>query len=647
MSLAEQKSEIKAAPSREGEIPVYVTSRPSGVFIDLNKLSSVGGLEVFVTRMFTGGSRFSELDYDIYQKLLFDPAWMETTRKKSTEVKIAAGMVRFPSERQALYRSVKFLEGGKHAEYFFEPVVLEETYEEIVGEKSDEPNVVPLIKHVKKTRQVPAVLDFDEFVADMWVKGVKFGIDAEAVRKVLTSNTMGRLVFANHLVETKGNDADIQEVCTDLRRDNSPKTKLNGKVDLCAFKNRFPHICKDGRLLKKMPCALGKPGYLVTGEVIEPPIPKDINLESLISRGTKVVCDKDGEFIVASMDGFLNIDTASNVISITEKIESDAGISMKTTGDLMLDVDEFIERGDVQEGRVVKGRHMTFKGNVFGGLAASGNICIEGVLSGGRVESTGGNVTLARVLHSVAISYDGDITAQYCENSTIVANSVHIERAVNCEIVGKEVCADVIEGCLVAGESIKILASSESKTRETSVTLMIPDLSAADRAIAELQKKVSESTAGKAGLEEESKLLKSDQEFNRFLVLSEKIKSGEIKLTSDQVANWKKLVVKNGTTAMKFATLRKQADALERVIHDSGEEVARLIQERDATGKGIDCVVDEVCGQTTGQTMKSLLGVGVFKDMPGAKIRAALQTVDNQKSKIFSTDHDPIKWSYK
>lgn len=90
------------------------------------------------------------------------------------------------------------------------------------------------------------------------------------------------------------------------------------------------------------------------------------------------------------MDGFLNIDTASNVISITEKIESDAGISMKTTGDLMLDVDEFIERGDVQEGRVVKGRHMTFKGNVFGGLAASGNICIEGVLSGGRVESTGG-----------------------------------------------------------------------------------------------------------------------------------------------------------------------------------------------------------------------------------------------------------------
>ena len=57
--------------------------------------------------------------------------------------------------------------------------------------------------------------------------------------------------------------------------------------------------------------------------------------------------------------------------------------------------------------------------------------------------------------------------------------------------------------------------------------------------------------------------------------------------------------------------------------------------------------MDEVCGQTTGQTMKSLLGVGVFKDMPGAKIRAALQTVDNQKSKIFSTDHDPIKWSYK
>jgi hypothetical protein len=31
----------------------------------------------------------------------------------------------------------------------------------------------------------PARLNFDEFVSDMWVKGIRFGIDAPAVRDVI------------------------------------------------------------------------------------------------------------------------------------------------------------------------------------------------------------------------------------------------------------------------------------------------------------------------------------------------------------------------------------------------------------------------------------------------------------------------------
>jgi len=135
----------------------------------------------------------------------------------------------------------------------------------------------------------------------------------------------------------------------------------------------------------------------VTGAIIEPEIPKDLDLKVLSSRGTAVEQDEDGEYIVSTMDGFISIDAKLNSISITEKIETKDGISAKTTGDLALAVEEFIEHGEVQEGRTVKGKHMTFLDDVFGNVVSQGgNIVIAGNVSGGRIEAQDGNITLGK-----------------------------------------------------------------------------------------------------------------------------------------------------------------------------------------------------------------------------------------------------------
>ena len=102
------------------------------------------------------------------------------------------------------------------------------------------------------------------------------------------------------------------------------------------------------------------------------------------------------------------------------------------------------------------------------------------------------------------LAHNGNVTAQYCENCTIITKTIHIERAVNCEIVGEEVRADVVEGCMIAAESIKILASSESKSRETFITMMIPDLSSFDQSMVDLQKKRADCKASVAGMEKEA-----------------------------------------------------------------------------------------------------------------------------------------------
>ncbi|HEU0282573.1 MAG TPA: flagellar assembly protein A [Gallionella sp.] len=636
-------------PREELMLPGFVSIRPEGVIIDLPRLHAAGGFGLFVDRLFTGEMRFSGLDYAAFLKLLYDADWLAAMQGKCAEANIAAKITRFLPQRKALYRTVKLLEGGNRAEYVFEPVSIEETYEEPVYGKPGEDGVPPVTGYVSKTRQVPAKLDFDEFVAYMWLKGVKFGIDADAVRQAIASGAFTRVTIARHLEPTEGSAAEILEVCPDLHRDNSPRILPNGKADLGAFKNRFPQIAKGKRLLKKVPRVLGKPGYKITGEVIEPKIPKDVDLYALASVGTSVEQAADGEYIVSALDGFITLDAQSNSISVTEKIETKGGISAKTTGDLELGVDEFIEHGEVQEGRAVKGKHMTFLSNVFGNvISQGGNIRIQGNLSGGRAESSGGNITLCkRASRAVVRARDGEVTVHYSEYSTIIGKTVRVEHAVNCEIIADEVFADVVEGCMIAAEKIKIATANERRGTETFVTVLIPDLSQFDQHIATLEKKVAEVKESSKARMQEIDSLKSDPEFAKYLALHERIKSGAIKLTAEQAGNWRKLAERHAKAANQLAKFNAEISALDLSVKESEEELACAMRDRDAMGEGISCVIDEVIGQTTGQTMKSAIGADIFNGRSGSDIRAILQKTDSHKARIFSRDSGSVGWKFK
>ncbi len=630
-------------------LPGFVSRRPEGIIIDLPRLHAAGGFELFVDRLFSGGMRFSGLDYAAFLKLLYDAEWLAAMQGKCAEAKIAAEISRFLPQRQALYRTVKLLEGGNRAEYVFEPASIEETYEEPVYGEPGEDGAPTVTGQVSKTRQVPTKLDFDEFVAAMWLKGVKFGIDADAVRQAIASGAPARIKIARYLEPTEGRDAEILEVYSGLHRDNSPKILRDGKADLRVFKNRFPQVAKGKRLLKKVPRVLGKQGYKVTGEVIEPKMPKDLDLYALASVGTSVEQAADGEYIASTLDGFIMIDEHSNRISVTEKIETKGGVSARGTGDLELSADEFVEHGEVDGGCTVKGKHMTFLSDVFGNvISQGGNIFIAGNVAGGRIESQGGNVTLSKhVSRATVRARDGEVTIHRCEHSTVIGKIVHIEHAVNCEIIADEVFADVVEGCMIAAEKIKIASSDERRGKETLVTMLIPDLSAFDQSIAASEKKIAEAQESSKAKKLEIELLKSDQEFAKYLALHERIKSGAIKLTEEQAGNWRKLVEKNAKVANQAAKIDAEISALDLSVKESGEEIACVMRDRDATGEGVSCVIDKIIGHTIGQTMKSTNGANIFNGMPGNDIRAILQKVDSNKARIFSEDSGSVGWKFK
>jgi uncharacterized protein (DUF342 family) len=628
-------------------VPGFVVVRPEGVFILLSQLRADDDFRLFVDRLFGNGMRFSELDYAAFLGLLYDADWR--AEKKGAEIRLASKIVPFQSQRRPLYRAVKVQQGGARAEYVFEPVSIEVSYEEPVYGEPDESGVAQIVRYETRTKQLPAKLDFDEFVADMWLKGVKFGIDEQAVRKAIAEGQPARMTVAHQIEPTEGSDAEIKEVCPDLHRDNSPKILASGKADLRVFKNRFPQMAKGTRLLKKIPRVLGKQGRKVTGEAIEPKLPKDLDLHALSSVGTRVEQLADGEYIVATLDGFLTLDTRSNTVSVTEKIENKGGISVKTTGDLALSVEQFVEHGEVQEGRVVEGRHMTFLSDVYGKIVShGGDIRIDGSLSGGQADTLAGNVVLkGRASRAVVRARDGEVTAQFCESTTIIGSSVRIEHAVNCEIVADEVHAGTVEGCMIVAKNVRIASADERRGKETLVTMLIPDFSATDQFIAKLKKDIAEAQAGIADKQRQLEQLKSEQEFAKFLALAERIRSGAIKLTPEQEGNWRKLVAKHAKAVAQLQQLNSEIDALDKSLKDSEEELSYTERDREEMGKGVACVIDKVVGHTTGQTMRSSGGLEEFANLSGSDIRSILQKSDSTKSRIFSGDAGSIRWEFK
>lgn len=639
--------DLPDTPQEDLIFPGFISRREDGVFVDLPALQKTGGLELFVDRLFTGGALFSELDYGSFLKLLYDADWLAVTQAQYPELKIAATITPFPPQRQELYKEPKVLGGGKQAEYVFEPVSIEESYEEPVYGEPDENGVAPVVEMASKTRQMPTRLDFDEFVAAMWLKGVKFGIDQKTVRQAIVSDTVMRMTVAKCLEPVAGRDAEIVEVRSDLRCDNSPKILASGKADLRSRKNRFPQIHKETPLLKKMPRVLGKPGLKVTGEVIEPEIPKDLDLSAMASVGTFVKQCPDGEYIVSSMDGFLMFDEQENKVSVSEKIENKGGVSAQTTGDLVLDVDEYIEHGEVQEGCTVKGKHMTFLSDVFGNvISKSGNIFIAKNLSGGSAESTGGNVAVGMQVSSGAVvrAREGEVTADYCENATIVGKTIHIEHAVNCELIADEIFAGNIEGCLVAAKKIKVASAGDCRGKESLVTMLLPDLSGFDRDMANYKAQIAEIQEAIEAKMRRIELLKSDVEFAKYLGLYERIKSGAIKLTAEQAGNWRRLTESHAIMVNKLAKAEAEVGALHLSFKEAEEGFAGVKRERDGMDEGISCAIDAVIGQTIGQTMRSAYGVEKLGSLPSKGIRDVLQKVDSHKTRFFCGDSGSIDW---
>ncbi|WP_311197473.1 flagellar assembly protein A [Rugamonas brunnea] len=602
-------------------LPSAVVRRPDGVYFRAD--AQAVACQAAVNQVFLSSACFAGLDYSVFIRVLYNcgPALPQGLQNQAL-IRFADDVQPFPSARRELYKAVRIVHG--EAEYYFEPVFLE----------------------VPDAPPQPARLDFGEFVADMWVKGIRFGIDAPAVKAVIASGKAARIVAARRLDPTPGVDAAFVEVSRDIHRSNAPREMADGRLDWHTFQNRFPQVKAHTRLLRKVPRVAGVRGYELSGIVIEPPPPRDIELSTVAGTGTVIEHQPDGEYLVAAVEGFLHVDPSSKRISIGPKIISREGVSARTTGNLQL-AGEYEEFGEVQEQRTVEGGSITIHGDVFGKISSrGGTIVLHRNLVGGSAVNANGDIRMKGVASGAVLqTKNGEITVARAENCVISGTRVLVGEAVNCEIIGDDVMIKLAIGCAVAGRKIDIASAGPRKQSEMLVFALVPDTSKYDFKLAELGTQLARHEREAAQRKNEMDGLTGQTEVRNYLTLATRVRKHEVVLTPEQEQLFHKMAGAVGPTLKAVAKLSLALKAEQVRQEQVREQMALVERQKQQVMRGSRCVVRLVDGDVTVRSMVFNPDLGPLHDSAPKAIKAMLRTTGNSRPVLFSGSSGAVDWA--
>jgi len=549
-----------------------IVQREDGVYADPEALGTT--LAAALDNLLRAGHYLAGLDYPILIKALYDhgPALPRDTAGR-VQVCIANHILPFTPARQALYRSAKITDG--QAEYYFEPVL--------------EPD--------PDGGERPAALDADEFVADLWIKGIRFGADVAAIAEAIGKGAAGRCVVARRLAPVDGDAARVEEVTSELHRSNAPLQLANGKLDLMSFQNRFPQVRMGTRLLRKVPRTAGNPGFELTGISLLAQIGADLDLAAYAGEGTGIDVVPAGEFLIARRDGFLNVDPDSSRIAISDKIVSRDGVSARTTGNLNLSGD-YEEFGEVLERNLVGGSARNMNGSVR----------VLGVASSATIQAARGDVVLGRA-----------------ENCVISGARIRVDTAINCEIMGDDVEVTHAEGSAIAGRRVRIGHAAPWKQGEMLVYLLRPDCARIDDAMAQVRERIGQFGQLAARHRASIETLTAQPHLSTYLKIAPRIRSGDLVLKPEQVPQFQRMTETAGPALKELGRLSDEAKKLDDERQSGMAVLGRLEAQRYDRVGAAQIALEAIAGEVQVRALPYEPDLGCIWDQGPRDIRLRLR----------------------
>ncbi|MCX7294302.1 flagellar assembly protein A [Janthinobacterium sp.] len=601
-----------------GGLPHGLVQRDAGVYFDLSLAPAQ--LRAAVEQLFLSGQLLAGLDYGLFLLTLFHAPAPRAAPKGDALLRIAARVAPFPPQRRALYKQIKIR--GDSAEFYFEALAPD------------------------ADGQMPARREFDELVADLWGKGVHYGIDAVAVRAILDSGKAERITVARTLPPQPGHDAQLVEVSQGIHRDDAPRERSDGRLDLLSFKNRFPQVKKHARLLRLLPGTPGLPGYDLAGKALPPPAPLELDLATVAGVGTAVEHFSDGDYVVATQDGYVNVDEHGK-ISIENKIVSREGVSSRTTGNLKLRA-AYEEYGEVQEQRQLDGSDITIHGDVYGHLHSHGGlIWLKRNLVGGTAFNEHGDVRVEGVASgSVLQALSGEIHLKRAESCVIAGTRVVIDSASNCEVIADEVVIELAEGCAVAARTIRIGSAGPRKQVEMLLFPLVPDLGPLEQRIADGLAKAAQFLQVQHKRQQEIDAIAQLPEVRNYLTLAGQLRRGELQLQPAQQLQYDKLAARIAPVLKEVARLRVDVKQSEIMHAQMLALVAQVRQERQAAAGQTRCTLGLIDGETAVRALVVPSGPAKVYDRPPKEIKALLRSATPATQPVFADSTGSLDWTY-
>lgn len=630
-------------------LPDFIVHGKDGLYVCTAEMGDAESLQRFVDRVFSVGACFAGLDYETLSQLLYSrgPIGHASSLGQKGMLRLADGIHSIEPERRALYKSIRSIDDGARVEYLFEPVKIEREIEVplIVEDVDGQPQITGYEKRVQRE---PATLNVDEFIAAMWEKGVRSGLDIPAIQTAIASGQVEHIVVARRIDPAPGADASVQEKTQSLHRDDSPFILPNGRVDLGQFKNHFPQVSAGTTLLQKMPRRFGVIGFATDGSVLEPDAPRDFDLEDMAGIGTRIDRTAKGEFLIAARDGFLDIDKATGQISVTDKIINHEGVSIRTTGNLALTGEVYEEYGEVQERRVIEGKHMTFHADVFGNIVSDGgDVHFMGNLSGGTVKSPGGLIQIDhRVSQSILEARGGEVRIKQAEGVTIVAKRVRIERAVACDIAADDVEIDDAAACTIVARQISAKRVGAYRDTESLFVICVPDFSELNKSRAASTKQILELTQRKNSKQEMFDSRIAVSEIRNYLSADKRIRDGELKLSPEQQMQWHVAAQRLAKPLFELQSLQHDIDAIEASLAEESIQLAAMDARQETESVNIGCDIGQVVGDLAVQSQTVLTGVGFFSDGDVSDIKRRLRDPRAKRKRLFRGSSGTFSWNW-
>lgn len=388
-------------------------------------------------------------------------------------------------------------------------------------------------------------MTFDEFLGDLEHRGIKSGINQEAIKMFFARREYcEEILVAEGKEPVQGKNAYIEYK---FNTDKAAKPTLNedGSVDF--FHLNILNHCNKGDVLAILhPEEPGTPGVNVFGEKIAP---AEVRGETL-KFGHNIELSKDKSMLTAMVDGHVELVEGSVFVS-----------------------DELVvENVDTATGNIEYEGNVQVNGNVATNfeVKAKGDIVVKGVVEGAKLIADG-NIIIARGMNGMGrgtLQAGGNIVSKFLENVTAQAEGyVASESILHSRVTaGGEINVDGRRGFITGGRvtatgTINVKTLGSEMGADTIVEVGA-DPKVKER-IGELQKQIMEDT-------------KTLQTIQPILVSTKQKLAQGAKLKPEQIQYVQTLAATNQQKAQALAEANKELENLQKHAGNPAEAVVRV-----------------------------------------------------------------------